>query len=178
MAHNPLSPLLFRGNKLTNTVLEDTDMGWLTQNAIRQSDGTWKIKSDSDPLLPEWQFPNYSGMVQLATSLGSLLATAEALTVDAALESITPTWKVDPILVVAVSGAGGLADDLKQITVSAAFIGKLIVLKGAGAGDITVKNGAPMKTGSDFILNSVYDLGIYEVIAANTVLEWTRKSNA
>lgn len=154
-------------------------MGWLTPNSIRQTDGSWKIKSDSDILIPEWQFPNYSGMVQLATSLGSLLATAEALTVDAALESITPTWKVDPILYVKVSGAGGLADDLKVITASAAFVGKLLLLEMANAGIITMINAAGLLTGgANFTLDSIYDRMLMHCIAANSWVCLSKISNA
>lgn len=151
-------------------------IGWLTPNAIKQTDGTYKIKSDGDALLPQWTFPNSTGVVQLTSSAG-VLPTAEAVTISAG-GTITPAIKPDQTIVVSVSGAGGLADDLDSIVAPAAWVGKYLVVKMAGAGTITVKNSAALVIGSNCTLDSVYDRLTLECVAVDTWVQVSRSTNA
>ena len=42
--------------------------GWLTSNSLKQPDGSYKIVSDGDSLLPVWQFPARNGFVPLTVN--------------------------------------------------------------------------------------------------------------
>jgi hypothetical protein len=150
--------------------------GWLTPNSLKKPDGSWRISSDGDSIIPNWEFPNASGKVLLDTTQQAL-PTAQALTV-AVGGTVTPTQIAGLIAVLNISGAGGLADDLDSFTVPAAWIGKLILCRMAAAGTITIKRNANIVMATDITLDAVEDRALFEVTAANTVVKHWNVSNA
>jgi hypothetical protein len=59
---------------------------------------------------------------------------------------------------VAVTGEGNTDDDLAAITAGVTFSGKMILLRKAGAGTVTVKKSASLLLAADCVLNSVDDV--------------------
>ena len=151
--------------------------GWLTPWAIRDTAlGRWIWKSD-DPLIPQWEFPDASGTVLLNTT--QQLLPSEALVIDAAGESITPTLSASLIKTAIVSGDGDLADDLALIVASATWVGKLLVVcKAPAVGTITIKRGANIIMATDVTLDSEYDRAMFECVAEDTWIKHYNVSNA
>jgi hypothetical protein len=106
----------------------------------------------------------------------AFLPAAEAVTIAGG--TFSPTLPVGPTAVVNITGAGGLADDLDSFTVPAAWVGKLILCKMAGAGVITIKRSATIVMATDVTLDAVEDRALFEVTAANTVVKHWNVSNA
>ena len=154
-------------------------MTWLTCWSFwDRTLGKYIIKQE-DGLGPSWEFPNAQGLLMISTGSTGGGYPTQNLTVDGAGESITPTLVPDPIIELNISGAGGLADDLKSIVCAATFIGKIFICKMAGAGTITYVNGAAFMTGgANFVANSEYDRILFQVVAANTVVCLSKISNA
>jgi len=76
--------------------------------------------------------------------------------------------------VVALSGEGGIADELTSIVAPSAWIGKLLLLKMAGAGAITVIAGANIIMASDFTMDDVSDRILLECTAVDTWVQHYR----
>jgi hypothetical protein len=74
----------------------------------------------------------------------------------------------------AVSGEGDADDDLTAIIAGAAFSGKMIIIRKAGAGTITVRKSASLLLAADFTLNSVDDVLCLEWKSANVWREHYR----
>jgi hypothetical protein len=151
--------------------------GWLTPWSMFWTALNKYIIKNEDGLGPSWEFPNAQGIVALVSNTGSILSSAQSVTV-AGGGTITPTIKVDPIIVLTISGAGGAADDLDSFVVPAAWIGKLILCKMAGAGTITIKTSASIIMATDVTLDAVEDRALFEVTAANVVVKHWNVSNA
>jgi hypothetical protein len=151
--------------------------GWLTPWAIFWTTLNKYIIKQEDGLGPSWEFPNAQGVVSLLSGEGVILSPAQAVTV-AVGGTVTPTLTVDPVKVLTISGAGGLADDLDSFVVPAAWVGKLILCKMAGAGTITIKHSASIVMPTDFVLDNAADRFLCEVTAVNTVVCLIRQGNA
>jgi len=137
--------------------------GWLTPNSIKQTDGSFKIKSDGDLLLPQWTFPNYSGEVILDTTPGGGGGSATIETADACLiasGAIAPALPTSMIGDIWITGEGNADDALTTITAGATFEGKILFLRTYGTTIITVTHGAGLilPGGLNFTLNSVDDV--------------------
>ncbi|MDD5541447.1 MAG: hypothetical protein PHG61_12225 [Candidatus Marinimicrobia bacterium] len=151
--------------------------GWVTPWAIYDRSLTKYIIAQEDGLGPSWEFPNSQGVMLMDTT-ALTLPTAEAVTVDNVAESITPTLIAGLTKVVTISGFGGAADDLALIVAPAAWIGKFIILKMAGAGTITVKKSANIVMASDITLDATADRAVFECTAVNTWVKHYNVSNA
>lgn len=146
--------------------------GWLTPNSIRQADGSWKIKSDGDLLIPVWEFPNKSGKVLLDTDGVTTVSGPQSLTIATGV--IAPTLPASIIGEIRVTGEGDADDNLTTITAGTTFTGKILLVRKAGAGTITVKQSASILMRTDCTLNHVNDLLVLIWSAANVWVEMTR----
>jgi hypothetical protein len=105
-----------------------------------------------------------------------IIPAAEARTIASGV--ITPTLPGGLYASVSISGEGGAADDLTLITAPVAWIGKLLLLKMAGAGVITVVTGVNLIIGaSNFTLDDVSDRILLECVAVNTWVQHYRSDN-
>jgi hypothetical protein len=121
-------------------------------------------------------FPDGTEQITAGGGGSSSIPAAEALTIASGV--ITPTLPSGLYCNLAVSGEGGVADDLTRIAApTSAWIGKRAVVRMAGAGTITIKKGADLIAKNDFGEDSVYDNADFECIAVNTWIMISRSDN-
>jgi hypothetical protein len=78
------------------------------------------------------------------------------LTIDSG--SVSPAAPGGMLGNIALTGQGDMDDDLVAISAGAAFSGKMIILRKAGNGAITLKKSTNLVLAADFILNSPDDV--------------------
>jgi hypothetical protein len=101
--------------------------------------------------------------------------TYEALTVS--LGVIIPTPLSCLYSCASISGEGGIADNLTLIVAPTVWIGKLLLCRISGFGDITVVANANNKITVNFVMNTIYDRILLECVAINTWVQHYRSSN-
>ncbi|MFA5715309.1 MAG: hypothetical protein WC998_06195 [Candidatus Paceibacterota bacterium] len=104
------------------------------------------------------------------------IPTAESLAISGGV--ITPTLPSGLYANLSLSGEGGVADDLTEIVLPSTWIGKIIIIHMANAGNITMIVGSHIRTKTNFTLDSIYDNSVWLVIGVNEIEMISRSDNA